>query len=285
MDEDGVDFGWIWAEETMGGDWDTMPSVNLIRKGLANEAKFLIKRAMGDVHDQYRVVQAENNAEEIWNNILALAKVQDPDAPLVWGEEDSDGNDVPVKDSMLDPKSPVATVLKYIYQQESFVYHELNKAARFLDKSKLETLGPFAQAFSWVIYKSQMFRTDIDPSKFAKCTLWRGAGMTNEEINEFKSHLGKKEIQLWGYTSTSTSRNQAMTFAWENETTGHQKVLFKILWHRKNKHYYLDAGAYDYEHEIVLYDSVKLKVLEVKKIFNQKDEKLHTLIVLGTFRE
>ena len=57
----------------MGGDWDTMPSVNLIRKGLANEAKFLIKRAMGDVHDQYRVVQAENNAEEIWNNILALA--------------------------------------------------------------------------------------------------------------------------------------------------------------------------------------------------------------------
>ena len=72
VDEGGFDFGWIWAKEIMGDD-ETMPSVNQIRVGLGNEAKFLIKKAMGDAHDQYKVVQAENNAEEIWNNILALA--------------------------------------------------------------------------------------------------------------------------------------------------------------------------------------------------------------------
>ena len=84
-----------------------MPSVNLIRVGLGNEAKFLIKKAMGDAHDQYKVVQAENNAEEIWNNMLALVQVQDPDAPLKIDKKDG---------GMEDPKNPVATVLKYIYQ-------------------------------------------------------------------------------------------------------------------------------------------------------------------------
>ena len=91
----------------MGGDEYTMPSVNLIRVGLGNEAKFLIKKAMGDAHDQYKVVQAENNAEEIWNQIIALAKVQDPDAPLEYKKS---------KGGMMDPTNPVATVLKYIYQ-------------------------------------------------------------------------------------------------------------------------------------------------------------------------
>lgn len=84
IDEGGGDFGYIWAREIMGGNSGTMPSVNLIRVGLGNEAKFLIKKAMGDAHDQYKVVQAENNAEEIWNNMLALVQVQDPDAPLEY---------------------------------------------------------------------------------------------------------------------------------------------------------------------------------------------------------
>ena len=64
----------------------TMPSVTQIREGLGNEAKFLIKKAMGDAHDQYKVVQAENNAEEIWIKIIDLAQVKNPDAPLKAGD-------------------------------------------------------------------------------------------------------------------------------------------------------------------------------------------------------
>ena len=127
-----------------------------------------------------------------------------------------------------------------------------------------------------------MCRTDMDPYKFFKCTLWRGAGMTDEEIQEFQSHVGKEWIQLFGYTSTSSSQTQAMSFAWENKTTGHKKVLFQINWEFHGGHYFLNAGAYDYEQEIVLVDGAPLFVVEVREIFDKKDVYQHTLIVLGS---
>ena len=108
--------------------------------------------------------------------------------------------------------------------------------------------------------------------------------MTDDEIKEFASHVGKDSIQLFGYTSTSSSQQQAKTFAWQNETTGHSKVLFQIEWDDKDRHYYLNAGAYDYEQEIVLYDSTRVYVREVREILNDEDEKEHTLIVLASKR-
>ena len=65
----------------MGGNHTTFPSVNQIIDGLANEAKFLIKQAMGNA-SQYIVVQAENNAEQIWFKMFQVAPVQNPNAPL-----------------------------------------------------------------------------------------------------------------------------------------------------------------------------------------------------------
>ena len=107
--------------------------------------------------------------------------------------------------------------------------------------------------------------------------------MIDEEIQEFKSNVGKRTtIQLFGCTSTSTSEGQAKSFAWENKTTGHHKVLFQINWDHPGKHYYLNAGAYDYEQEIVLMDGTHLYVLEVRLIFNDEDVYQHTLIVLGS---
>ena len=109
--------------------------------------------------------------------------------------------------------------------------------------------------------------------------------MTNKEIQEFKSNVGKRRIQLFGCTSTSTSKDQAKSFAWESKTTGHHKVLFQINWDDQFFHYYLNAGAYDYEQEIVLEDAASLFVLEVKEIFNKKDVYQHTLIVLGSLNK
>ena len=56
--------------------------------------------------------------------------------------------------------------------------------------------------------------------------------MTKEEIYEFWPQYDKitlfnlysglnKKIQLFGFTSTSTSKNLAISYAWENKTTGH----------------------------------------------------------------
>lgn len=61
--------------------------------------------------------------------------------------------------------------------------------------------------------------------------------MTLPEIQEYKDAITKKDehgdvgiIQLHGYTSTSLKKDEALSFAWENKNSAHQKVLFHIMW-------------------------------------------------------
>ena len=106
--------------------------------------------------------------------------------------------------------------------------------------------------------------------------------MTLEEIQEFIQLTGKN-IQLFGFTSTSLDKSQATTFAWTNEESGHQKVLFHFKWNCKIAHYYLDAGAYDEEKEILLQDGVIQFVHSVEDVKDENENKMYTLIVLGSY--
>ena len=106
--------------------------------------------------------------------------------------------------------------------------------------------------------------------------------MTLEEIKEFIQLTGKY-IQLFGFTSTSLDKSQATTFAWTNEESGHQKVLFHFKWNLKISHYYLDAGAYDEEKEILLADGVGQYVHSVEDVKDENENKMYTLIVLGCY--
>ena len=56
-----------------------------------------------------------------------------------------------------------------------------------------------------------------------------------------------------------------MKFAWENKTMTppKKKVLFNIRWDMAGAHYYLNAGAFDDEEEILLMDGVALQVADV----------------------
>ena len=61
--------------------------------------------------------------------------------------------------------------------------------------------------------------------------------MTQDEIKEYIDVIGKKDevgddvhIILFGYTSCSLTKNTALSFAWENKKSGHQKVLLHIKW-------------------------------------------------------
>ncbi len=49
-----------------------------------------------------------------------------------------------------------------------------------------------------------------------------------------------------------------MKFMWDNQDSGHHKVLFKIQWNWEDKNYYMNAGAYDHEEEVLLCDGVHL---------------------------
>ena len=87
-------------------------------------------------------------------------------------------------------------------------------------------------------------------------------------------------IQLFGYTSTSLDKNLALTFAWQNQHSGHHKVLFHIKWNCIGAYYYLNAGAYDHEKEVLLLDGVVLTVESVEEVLDTNGKKLHTLITL-----
>ena len=69
-----------------------------------------------------------------------------------------------------------------------------------------------------------------------------------------------KEIHLFGYTSTSLYKDVALKFAWQNQHSGHHKVLFHIKWNDSCFYYYLNAGAYDHEKEVLLKDGVYVTV-------------------------
>ena len=89
-----------------------------------------------------------------------------------------------------------------------------------------------------------------------------------------------KKIQLFGYTSTSPDKNVALKFAWQNQHSGHHKVLFHIKWDCGTHYYYLNAGAYDHEKEVLLVDGVVLIVESVEPVLDTNGKKLHTLITL-----
>ena len=106
--------------------------------------------------------------------------------------------------------------------------------------------------------------------------------MTLEQIQEYIQSIGER-VQMFGFTSTSLDKNQATGFAWANEESGHHKVIFHYKWNKKLNHYFLDAGAYDDEKEILLTDGVDLFVHSVEDIKNEYDIKMYTLIVLSNF--
>ena len=73
----------------------------------------------------------------------------------------------------------------------------------------------------------------------------------------------------------------AFNFAWEDKYSGHQKVLFHLVWNSSNYHYFLNAGAYDFEEEVLLLDGTGAEVISVEAITDTHDNFLYTLIQLG----
>ena len=100
--------------------------------------------------------------------------------------------------------------------------------------------------------------------------------MTAEEIQDFKNNIGN-EVTFWGYTSCSLDESNASHFMWDDKETGHTKVLLNIYWGNKpGFHYFLNAGSYDYEDEVLLFDGVGLKVISVEEVKDIKSNHLYT---------
>ena len=88
-----------------------MPSLKQIKAGLILEARLQVKLAMGKVKEQKYVFEAQANIEETWNELIALAKVIDQDAPLEVGIKDRKVT----CHGLFDSNSPVVGLLTYIW--------------------------------------------------------------------------------------------------------------------------------------------------------------------------
>ena len=77
--------------------------------------------------------------------------------------------------------------------------------------------------------------------------------MTKDGIEEYIQKIGSdKWINFYGCTSTSTNQDTALSFAKDDAEAGRHKVLLQSIWKHKYQHYFLNAGAYDYEQEVLL---------------------------------
>ena len=90
--------------------------------------------------------------------------------------------DVPIdaKKILLDPSHPVTVVLLHLYSLETFLYRTRNHAYRFGDLSKVHTLGPYSQAFHYIVADAGNKRKDIKAKEMASVDLYRGCNMTPE---------------------------------------------------------------------------------------------------------
>jgi hypothetical protein len=60
--------------------------------------------------------------------------------------------DTPLTDDILyDPQHPITQLMLTIYSLECFVYKSLNAGHRFGDKSKIDSLGPYAQVMDTIV--------------------------------------------------------------------------------------------------------------------------------------
>ena len=124
-----------------------MPSLNQISWGLTAEAMVQLKLAMGKIKDQKSVLEAQAKLKKTWEDLLDHPKIEDKDASLIAGYDDKAGKPL----GLHDPTYPVVGLCNFIYQMQSFVYMELNRASRFKDTSKIKTLGAYGAAFAEII--------------------------------------------------------------------------------------------------------------------------------------
>ena len=79
----------------------------------------------------------------------------------------------------------------------------MNLGSREGDTAKIDTLGPFAAVFGYIIMGTAKKREDITDLKqkieVEGVELWRGGGYLTKQIQDFKALVGKtekREVQI-----------------------------------------------------------------------------------------
>jgi hypothetical protein len=130
--------------------------------------------------------------------------------------EDFDKTAPLTKEILEDPKHEVTLKMLHIYSLESFLYKSLNMASRFADRSKIDSLGPYAQVMNHIVINAIGGRKDVLSRKtFKNLNLYRGCSLTEDQIKLYEEYVGKTEtengltmpalLSIYGYCSSSRS--------------------------------------------------------------------------------
>ena len=185
------DYGKTWAEKVKG-KWNAMPSLREVFVGMKlwfvalTEAN-LVGRT---VNQKRRIIK---RAKEDIDQLLSTVKItpEQWDQPLHSGPSDLD---------LHNPYGAAACWILSVYSMEFGTppfYSALNKAAREMDTTQLDHLGPFANALYLVCRGAENYKekedkiptgssfSDVDDNLSGSFLLWRGAQMQQQWLDPF----------------------------------------------------------------------------------------------------
>ena len=157
-----------------------------------------------------------------------------------------------------------------------FVSEELTNACRNQDKSKVETLGPYAQALFFIVNGAE-FKRSAQPTALPRnedTYLYRGVKLSSDQVEEMKSFVGKS-LHLRGFMSVTRNKDTALDFLNENPGPGEYKALIEMKYRSTGfMHFRMtnDYTLFPEEQEILLQDGAYFKVKEVSKTHEREDE-------------
>ena len=150
---------------------------------------------------------------------------------------------------------------------ETFIYPEVNRSCRDKDQQQIEYYGAFAAALSYIIYFANQTRKDKISGLI---NLYRGLKL---DLNEIEMYQVESNVNLTGYTSSTTNPNVAIEFALDNPQQNLLPVVFHIEFvsqvglFQMSKEY----TAYPDEDEILIQDGLQYRVKSVTKLKTEEN--------------
>jgi len=179
---------WMKSQGWNEDDDYFFPSLAQIFFGIMMEAREHLRETSGCPEGGKELLKAQENMCEIWTQISMLPEIPiDREAPLT-------------REILSDPSHPVTTLLLRLYSFECFLYGTLNKAQRFGDQSKVQSLGPYAHALHYIMEEAGDNRGDIKKEDLEDLDLYRGCCMTEDQIQKYRDAIPEgHSIQLFGH--------------------------------------------------------------------------------------
>lgn len=192
-------------------DFQYFPTLKEIRDGIVNAQMNVLQQKSKVWSNKTKFQMLKRSYADRWDMLFQVADLGNLEEPLT-------------SKILANPEHPITRHIMYLYSMETFIYEDLNRAARYKDLNQIPNFGAFAAALSFIICCANARRTD-EFKLSENTTLYRGVKLREEKLKEYKEG---DFVNLTGYTSSSKNKEVALKFALYNVKEGQVPVLFEI---------------------------------------------------------